>query len=261
MQCSSPQGYICYCNYKQDFRVNIYTCSSKNAKGFPSTIHDNTNWLVVENTNITNLHETMDYFKEIWSLSLHKNKISSIWESFWQQMIEYRNIKRLNLSRNKIVSISQKVKEMFWLENIWLAGNPFHCNCEMTWMIGWINNFTTSSGEHTVVDYQDVKCHSGMMIGTPIYKLKEVEMGCFPNRMTLRQKVGIGMGSGIAILLIITLVTWILKRSREFKFFMYYYLKLDTVPKDDKDEYVENMEYDAFFCYRYVNFNVEFGFC
>ena len=56
----------------------------------------------------------------------------------------------------------------------------------------------------------------------------------------------------LALIVIIVLVTIIAKNSREAKFFMYYYLKLDTVPKDDKDDNVDNMQYDAFFCYRLV---------
>ena len=37
------------------------------------------------------------------------------------------------------------------------------------------------------------------------------------------------------------------RNPREAKFYMYYYLKVDTVPKDDKNEKLENMQYDAFF--------------
>ena len=132
-----------------------------------------------------------------------------------------------------------------------MSENPYHCDCEMTWMVGWLNNFTTITGDHVIVDYKRLKCHSGLMPGKPIYQLDKVAMGCFPPELTLWQKVGIGIGAGTACFVITILITWNLKRSREFKFFMYYYLKLDTVPKDDKDENVDNMEYDAFFCYRY----------
>ena len=43
------------------------------------------------------------------------------------------------------------------------------------------------------------------------------------------------------------------RKSREVKFFMFYYLKLDTVPKDEENENLERIEYDAFFCYRLVS--------
>ena len=99
-------------------------------------------------------------------------------------------------------------------------------------------------------DYQSLKCNSGKMIGEPIFKLNEVKMGCFPKQWTTLQKIGVSIGGGMAILIITCLVFWMLRNSREAKFFMFYYLQLDTVPKDDTDENVDNMEYDAFFCYR-----------
>ena len=103
-----------------------------------------------------------------------------------------------------------------YVNQIWLSDNPYYCNCEMIWMKEWLNNLTTSSGNHVIIDYKTLRCHSGMMKGKSIYKLTEVDMGCF-TRWTSGELAGLG---------------------------------LDTVPKDDKDENVNNMKYDAFFCYR-----------
>ena len=80
--------------------------------------------------------------------------------------------------------------------------------------------------------------------------LNKVDLGCFPSHWTLWQKIGVGVGAAMAVFIIVVAVI-ITKRSREMKWFMYYYLKLDTVPKDDRDENVENIKYDAFFCCRY----------
>ena len=139
------------------------------------------------------------------------------------------------------------------MQKIWLAENPFHCQCSMTWMIGWLNNFTTTTGEHVIVDFQHVTCHSGLNIGEPVYKLDEVDMGCFPKELTLWQKVGIGVGSGVAGLVIIALSALAIKRSRDIKFFFYYYCKWMIcvgVPRDDKDEKLDNLKYDGFLYYR-----------
>ena len=99
------------------------------------------------------------------------------------------------------------------------------------------------------MDYEDVKCNSGKMIGLPIYVLTEVIMGCYPAKLTLGQKLGIGIGAALGFVMLI-LVFLVARHPREVKFYMYYYLKVDTVPKDDKNENLENMQYDAFFCYR-----------
>ena len=103
-------------------------------------------------------------------------------------------------------------------------------------------------GKHIIADYKDVKCHDGPVAGRPIYTLNPVDMNCFPSTYmwTTWQKVGVGVGSAVSILIIALLIVVKVKGSREVKFLMYYYLKLDTLPKDDKNENVDNMEYDAF---------------
>ena len=182
-------------------------------------------------------------------LNLYNNKVVHVSDEFLRQVIESHTLKWLDLRQNDLKTISIKFKDLNNLEKIWLSGNPFHCDCEMTWMIEFLNNKTTSSGNQVVVDYREVKCYNGKMKGLPIYVLNQVIMGCYPAKMTLGQKLGISTGSvlGLVLVLVVFLVA---RNPREVKFFMYYYFKVDTVPKVDQNENVENMEYDAFFCYR-----------
>ena len=144
----------------------------------------------------------------------------------------------MDLSYNNIVTLPNKIQSLVHLQQIWLAGNPFHCDCSMTWMIGWLNNFTTSTKEHAIRDYRKLKCRSGRMKGSQIYLLNKVDLGCFPNIWTTWQKVGVGIGSGFAAIIIITLSILVIKRSRDIKFFFYYYCKWCIcfgVPGDDKN--------------------------
>ena len=139
------------------------------------------------------------------------------------------------------------------MKKIWLSDNQFHCDCDMTWMIECLNNLTTPTKQNIIVDYQEVKCYSGMMVGKPIYKLNEVEMGCFPPKLALWQKLAIGFAAGLAIIIIAGLIYLVIKRSRDIKFFLYYYCKWCAcfgVPKDDKNEKLDNMKYDAYISYR-----------
>ena len=75
-------------------------------------------------------------------------------------------MKWLDLSDNKFQKIPEKLQILRNLDKLWISGNPIYCDYSMTWMIGWLANFTTSSGDHVVVDYYDVKCHDGMMVGS-----------------------------------------------------------------------------------------------
>ena len=234
-----------------DHRANVYNCSSSDLDILPLSVPNYTDWAWLENNKIKTLLGNAKYLNRISHLNLRHNILSLLPDSFITEIHQSENLKQLNLAHNEFTHLSVSVQKLTNLKKIWLGGNPFHCDCEMIWMIGWLNNFTTITREHVIVDYEDITCQSGMMKGKPIYKLNDVEMGCFPRTLTLWQKVGIGLGGGIAALTITSLIIWTLKRSRQFKFFVYYYLKLDTVPKDDKDENVDNMEYDAFFCFRY----------
>ena len=247
--CHNIESYECNCSYFQEHMANVYNCSSKTATALPSSVPNGTNWLVVLNTNITELCKSFEYFDNIERLDVSSNNISTVCDNFWNNLVKTTNIKGLNLARNNFKSISKKLRNQKHLTKVWLSDNPFHCDCDMVWMKDLLNNFTTLTGDHIILDYKDVKCKTGMMIGAAIYNLNEVEMGCFPSKWTTWQKIGVGIGGGMAIITILITIL-VTKRSREVKFLMYYYFKLDTVPKDDRNENVDNMEYDAFFCYR-----------
>ena len=248
--CHTSDELPCYCHYDVQERSNIYNCSSQTLETVPKTIPNFTDWILLENNKVDSLHAPIKFLDKIRFLNLKTNSISFIPGTFTSELLKSKTMKQLNLVENKLTSIPKQMQNLRHLEKIWLSGNPFHCDCEMTWMIRWLNNFTTTSGKHIVVDYQHLKCHSGKLIGLPIFVLNEVLLGCYPSDLSLGQKVGVGVGTASLSLIICILLILTLKRSREFKFFMYYYLKLDTVPKDDKNENVDNMEYDAFFCYR-----------
>ena len=157
----------------------------------------------------------------------------------------------MDLSDNNLKRLPPEVQELTNLEKVWLRGNPIDCDCDMTWMIGWINKFIPTTKERIVVDHTKVKCHSGKMRGQPIFKLNEVDLACYPHDWTLQQKLIVGLSISTGIIVIVTMVIVGLYSTRG-QFFMYYYLKIDTIPRDDKNEDLEDIEYDAFFCYRSV---------
>ena len=215
----------------------------------PQILLNDTNWLLMENTYITEVDGEAYVSDMIEFLDLKHNAAGVISGKFLEQVNQSKTLIWLDLRENKLETIPQTMAQLSNLKKIWLSGNPILCDCKMTWMIGWLNNFTTATGEHIIIDYQDVECSNGKMKGLPIYVLTEVLMGCYPAKLTLGQKLGIGIGAALGFLILI-LVFIVARNPREVKFYMYYYLKIDTVPKDDKNENLESMQYDAFFCYR-----------
>ena len=163
----------------------------------------------------------------------------------------------MNLANNKLAIIPSKIQELIFLQMVWIGGNPFDCHCSMTWMVGWLNNFTRKTGEHVIRDYKDVMCHSGLNIGDPIYKLDEVSMGCFPSKWSLFQKVGVGIGAAVAVVIITVLVIISIRNSRSLRFFIFHKLKIRSAlywNADKEDDNLENIKYDAYLTYRYNGF-------
>ena len=248
-------GYVTV-HYIQQRRTNVYNCSSttvdkRQPNEWPSHIHRLTDWLIVTDSYIPYLCPATDNFTGLSLLDLSNNKISEVCEEFLEEISKLRNMTELNLSQNKFTTIPKGLANLTHLKKIYLGANPFHCDCSMTWTIEWLNKFTDLMGDHIIADYKNVKCHDGQVAGRPIYTLNPVDMNCFPSMWTMWQKIAVGVGSAVAIVIITLLIVVKMKGSREVKFLMYYYLRLDTVPKDDKNENVDNMEYDAFLCYRY----------
>ena len=194
------------------------------------------------------------YLNNIVYLNISTNHIESITDDFIDTVNKNQTLRWLNLANNYLTSIPSKMQNLTFLQGIWLSGNLFDCHCSMTWMVGWLNNFTTRTGEHIIIDYKDVLCHSGLNIGDPIYKLDEVSMGCFPNKWSLFQKVGVGIGAAVAVVIITGLVITSVRNSRSLRFFVFHKLKIRSAlywNAKKEDENVENMKYDAYMTYRY----------
>ena len=242
---------VCMCYYNETLFSNIYNCSQTSQIALPSMVLDYTDRVLLQNNYIDSVSGYFQYIDKIEFLNLEHNKLSSLPDTFVAQINNSKTFKSLNLANNNLITLPRTVKTLVNLKQLWLADNPFHCDCSMILMIGWLNNFTTSTGKHIIMDYLEVKCKTGKMAGYPIYLLNEVRLGCFPSQWTIWQKVGVSTGSVILVCIIIALVIVVVKQSREYQFMIYYYLRLDTIPKDDPQENIDNMEYDAFFCYRY----------
>ena len=180
LKCGNFEYDRCYCYYSLVARANIYNCSSSQLKFIPSVAPNLTNWLILKNNNIASLNEFRNYFSGIQFLSLRGNAITSINNIFLSELKEHQSITWINLAENQLKIISPQIQELTHLQNVWLGENPFHCDCSMTWMISWLNNFTTPSGEDIGKDYQKIICHSGQAKGLPIFTLNRVILGCYP---------------------------------------------------------------------------------
>ena len=217
----------------------------------PSFVHKGTNKIVVKSKVITKLCDSYEYPDTISHLDLQQNGIVKICNSFILALNESKTMESLDLSGNELQTVPRSIQSMSSIKKLKLGDNPFHCNCDMTWMIGWLNINRTKD---IVDDYTKIICDNGKFRGMPVYLLNLVDMGCFPSKWTNLQKIGVGIGAGISLLIIVSLAVLVLKKSREIRFFLYYYCKWCIcigVPRDNKNEKLDKMEYDAYLSYRY----------
>ena len=87
--------------------------------------------------------------------------------------------KFLNLANNNLKAFPKTLKGTQCSE-VYLAGNPIDCNCDMLWFTNWLN---ATNVRRMVKDYKRVLCAGGKWNGTQVYKLSAVRMGCYPKNI------------------------------------------------------------------------------
>ncbi len=173
-------------------------------------------------------------------------QVREITSEFFLALSHRTHLKEIYFENNMITKISKEIQNL-QVEEIWLSGNPFHCDCDMIWMRDWLSSFNNATGKITVRDYRDLKCNNTKDKQVPIYQMSEVQLGCYPLWST-GQKVGAAVAA-LLFCLIFGLTIIVFQNLREVKFLLYYYLRLDTKPRDDPSENLTNKEYDAFLCF------------
>ena len=206
VKCLTPDGITwCSCYYFLKHRANIFDCSSKDLVELPLSVPNSTNWILPQDNRIDRIRRSISYLNETKYLNLKGNKIKVLDDTFITTLRKIETLIWFDISDNQLSMMPKTIQNLTTIQKLWLNGNPFHCDCSMTWMIGWSNNFTNSSGKQVVQDYQDTKCATGKMVGIPIFVLSKIEMGCFPSEWTNWQKVGVGIRATVLVIIVIIL--------------------------------------------------------
>ncbi len=194
----------------------------------------------------------MNPSSNVTHLNLFSGQIEVICDETLNEILHNSKVEVLNLADNRLKQIPQKFGEITntrndnSLKELWLGGNPVQCDCDMLWLIPWLNN-TRVSGRRLVHDYQDVICTGGKWNGTPVYKLDKVKMGCYPKKIAMWIIVVSSVVGSVAILFVIIAIT-IHRKWNAVRWIIY--KNFDKLLGDpDRNEDIENMEFDAFLSY------------
>ncbi len=237
----------CQCSYDQQHKANIFDCSANNIDSLPDRIQNQTDWLILRGSNITNLCDFPHYMQTMKHLDMRKSAHNSkICANFFDNIKSKGNPKSLNLSQNRLRSLPKNVEES-GVKELWIGGNPYQCDCHMIWMRDWLLGLSTSSSAQTVVpDYKQAICASGLIKtkGKPIYLLDEGAMGCndlHPYVIVL---------ISFAIIIVIPMLLFMLIRYYDALRFLLFLKFNILIGKDDDEDKLGEMDFDMFISYR-----------
>ena len=169
----------CWCHYFFEEATNVLNCSKRNITSLTELrIPNGTRWLVAKSNDITRLawFTNLSYIQHF---DLQNSSIQYITDDFFSKIKMTTSF--LNLANNNLKMFPKSLNGTNFSQ-VYLAENPIDCNCDMLWFANWLNT-TDQSGKRIVKDYDHVLCAGGRWNGMEVYKLRAVEMGCFPKNI------------------------------------------------------------------------------
>ena len=144
-------------------------------------IPNETMWFVAKYNHIPNLQwsENLD---TIQHFDLQNSGVRYITDNFFSKIKSINKTKYLNLVNNHLKAFPTSLGRTN-ISQVYLAGNPVDCNCEMLWFANWLNTTDPQSQNRIVKDYDQILCMGGKWNGTQVYKLNAEQMGCDPKRL------------------------------------------------------------------------------
>ena len=109
----------------------------------------------------------------IQHLDLGNSGVLHITEDFFSKIKSMEKTTFLNLANNELKALPKTLNGTSFSQ-VYLAGNPIDCNCQMLWFADWLN----TTEPRIVQDYRKVLCNGGQWNGTQVYKLSAEQMGC-----------------------------------------------------------------------------------
>ena len=157
-------------------------CSQTNITSLPELqIPNETMWIVAKYNEIP----CVDWSKNlshIQHFDLQNSSIQYITDIFFSKIQAVKKAKFLNLANNNLKTFPKTLNKTNFSQ-VYLAGNPIDCTCDMLWFSHWLNRTEPQSQNRIVKDYKRVVCAGGRWNGTQVYNLSPVGMGCFPKNV------------------------------------------------------------------------------
>ena len=164
LQCSKN----CWCHYFFEDKANVLNCSHTNLTSLTHLhIPNKTMWLVAKFNDILYLHWS-ENLNTIQHFDVQNSGVRDITDDFFSEIKSINKTKYLNLVNNYLKAFPTSLGETN-ISQVYLAGNPIDCNCQMLWFANWLNTTDPHSENRIVKDYDQVVCVGGKWNGTQVY--------------------------------------------------------------------------------------------
>ncbi len=131
-------------------------CSHNNMTQLPLKLLPDTEQLILVGNHLEILDFVSKGFKHLKVIDLQRNNISHIGSQTLKSLLSLAdNVVLLN---NNLQKVSPAIQTNLATQ-IWLANNPYECNCDMMWMRDWLQNASN------VKDKENVTCAGGKWNG------------------------------------------------------------------------------------------------
>ena len=169
----------CFCYYLPEKRVNLLNCSNAGISNLNNlTVPVETQWLTSDCSGVTQLCWSSN-LENLEYIDLSGSNFLSICDDFFIRLKNISKVTYINLSKNRLSHFPKALSNVTSLD-IYLAGNPVDCNCEMLWFVEWLNSTNNRTDTRPVKDYKEIRCSGEKWNGVQVYKLNQVVMGCVP---------------------------------------------------------------------------------
>ncbi len=130
-------------------------CSHNNMTQLPSKLPTLTEQLIMTDNNLESLKFAEKNLSEIKVFDLQRSNIKYISDEVYKTIL--LNAEFINLSDNKLTSVSSLLKGAKLRTKLSLSNNPFDCNCDMMWMRDWLQNASKNK--------ENITCSTGRWKG------------------------------------------------------------------------------------------------
>ena len=166
----------CHCYFEVEQKVFVANCFGSGLTEIPLSLPDYIDWLIISSNKISNMSNitlNAKFLPHISALDLKQNGLRIIPRDFLDIFVLSSNLVSLDISNNNLTNLPKLLKNISSINEMWISGNPFKCECDNMWMKKWILN-----NSNVIKDYKTAYCQTGSGKKTDIIHMSEIDLGC-----------------------------------------------------------------------------------